>query len=667
MAERRKDALGREAVLTRFAIFGVFLASGAAGLIYEVTWFRLLTNAFGATLLAVSTVLASFMGGLALGSFVLGRVADRLRRPLRFYAILELGIGLSALAVPWLLNLLESASRSTPGDLAFVSSSLVRFGCNMTVLLVPTTLMGATLPVMSRFLVKRHESLGLNVGGLYTANTVGGVLGAFLAGFFLIATLGVQASQHVAVGLNVLVCLLAWRLSVRVESDETPAQPDLDSRAPEESSSSLRHPRPYPVVLATYGVSGFVALSYQVVWTRGLMFVGTDETYTFAATTYVFSAMLTVFLSGLALGSALMTVRVDRHPNPARLYGLLLLVLGITGGLSGILLFYVAPVWYPLHTAWVGENDSQRFVLTMLFQFIRALMVMGLPTFVMGLAFPAAAKLCVPDLKRVGGGVGQLYAFNTTGAIFGSFAAGFILIPALGMSKTILLLASLSALTSLAVFYADPMCRPRARRLWTLSAIATIALLALVLPPRHQTFQSLLAARDDRVLAFVEGPMATVSVSENIVSGTRTLAVDNIDVASTNRIMLTDQKVLAHLPALILSSPSSALTVGFGSGGTSYSYTLYDEFRQLDAVEIVTTVLRPEIQRLLTASNHGATGPPPRVTPVPCDPGRRPELPALHQASLRRHRDRLHRPPLQIQREPLRRRIFPTGPRSAHR
>jgi len=230
---------------------------------------------------------------------------------------------------------------------------------------------------------------------------------------------------------------------------------------------------------------------------------------------------------------------------------------------------------------------------------------MGLPTLIMGMAFPAAAKLCVADLDHVGGGVGRLYAFNTLGSILGSLAAGFLLIPALGLSRTILLLSALSIASSLAIFFADPQCRAATRTTMAALAAGTLLVFTLQLGLKPLTFSEYLA--NDlpyEVLAYVEGPLDTVTVTLD-VAGNRKISVDNIPVAATDRVMLTDQKSLAHLPALILPKPASVLTVGFGSGGASYSYTLYDELSTIHCVEISPTVLQPDIQRLLTASNHG--------------------------------------------------------------
>lgn len=600
-----RPALNRGVFL---AVVGIFVASGAAGLIYEIVWFRLLTYLFGATLLAVSTVLTSFMSGLALGSWALGRRADTMRRPLRFYAILELGIAASALLMPWALQAIEAASRATFHDLSFPMRSLARLVCNLLALALPTTLMGATLPVMSRFIARRKEALGFEVGGLYAANTAGAVAGTFLAGFVLIETLGMAGTQFFAAGLNLLAAALAWGIDLRFESRSeaasgTPGGPPASTSADAAGAASkpvqpASAARPPYAVLVTYAISGAVAMSFQVAWSRGLLFCA-------EGTTYTLSAMLTVFLAGLALGSAIMTRLADRHPAPRRLYALLLMAIGASGGLSGLLLFHVAPWWAPIDTSKIGDHQSLLFLMITANRVARIIIVMGLPTLLMGMAFPVAARLCVTDLARVSGDVGRLYAFNTVGSIIGSAASGFLLIPALGLSRSILFLACVSIACATWLFLTDRTLRAGSRAGIAGLAVGLSLLLGLYLGVRPLTFAPYL--QEDlpyEVLAIREGPLDTVTVTQNIL-GTRKITVDNIPVAGTDRVMLTDQKSLAHFPALMLPSPRSVLTVGFGSGGASHSYTLYEELTKVHCVEISSTILTPSIQRLLVDSNHG--------------------------------------------------------------
>jgi spermidine synthase len=232
--------------------------------------------------------------------------------------------------------------------------------------------------------------------------------------------------------------------------------------------------------------------------------------------------------------------------------------------------------------------------------FLRAILVLGLPTFLMGMAFPVAARLCVPRLDRVGSGTGRLYAVNTIGSILGSFASGFVLIPLFGLARGFLVLALINVAIGSLVLLINPADSRRFKIVWTVVSFFALIVLAARVPGEYR-FQAL-GSPLHRFVAYEEGPLATVSVVEDSV-GDRTIFVDNVGVAGTDRILLTDQKSLAHVPMLLLENPRSALTVGFGSGGASWSFLQYKELERVDCIEICDTV--PAMARYLRASNHG--------------------------------------------------------------
>ncbi len=188
-------------------IFFCFLLSGLSSLIYEVLWVRMLILIFGSTTFAISTVLTAFMGGLALGSYLFGRYIDRSRSPVPMYGILETGIGVYALLVPTLFSGLIPLYRWVwqSFHLNFYLFSLMQFFLVSLVLIVPTTLMGATLPILSKYYARREDRLGLTVGSLYAVNTLGGILGTFFSGFFLLPALGVRLTTFLAALLNLLI------------------------------------------------------------------------------------------------------------------------------------------------------------------------------------------------------------------------------------------------------------------------------------------------------------------------------------------------------------------------------------------------------------------------------------------------------------------------------
>ncbi|TPW08310.1 MAG: spermidine synthase, partial [bacterium] len=307
---------------TDLAVLGLFFLSGASALVYEVVWSRLFTFVFGGTASAIATVLSAYMAGLAIGSYLFGRRIDRGGHPLVIYAILEAGIAAWAIILPFVLTLLDGLYgglyRSLdPGPMAL---SLIRFALSFLVLLVPTILMGGTLPVLSRLLVDNRSSVGLKAGLLYAINTVGAVAGTASAGFFLIPSFGMRSSTWIAVAFNVIVTLLAVLLVRKIPAPGAEPARDISTSAPAPREAHVR-----PAVdtgaggirraaLIVYALSGFAALTYEVAWTKVL-------SGALGTTTYAFTAMLTTFLAGLSLG-ALIAARLLNRFEPARLMAL---------------------------------------------------------------------------------------------------------------------------------------------------------------------------------------------------------------------------------------------------------------------------------------------------------------------------------------------------------
>lgn len=575
----------------------LFFATGATGLVYQVAWQRYLLNLFGSTIYSISTVLAAFMGGLALGSIVFGQWADKLRRPLLLYGILEIMVGVAALAVPHMLRVLDPLLDQIYATSAnsFLAGSVIRFLVVFVVLLIPTAIMGGTLPILSRFIAPSGASAGSGVGLLYAINTAGAFTGTIMSGFFFLRWWGVSATIAIAVAINVGVGVIALLLGLTgpayPPAERTP-QPNAaaDTAADAASSATL--------VILAYAVSGFAALGLEVVWSRALVFCFD----LLKNTTYSFTAMLAVFLVGVAAGSAVMSPFADRQRNPFRLFASFQVVIGITSIFSFSVLYY----WCPsLGSEWFREYDSAagniRWNAAIALVFLRTAAAMFLPTFFMGMAFPVAVRAVTSATGSVGKMVGRLYAMNTVGAILGSAATGFLLLPLAGIANSIFLLGAAQVLAG--VFLLMRGSAPGTKD-WRARVMAVIALIALVAAfarlPRPAIFQPLDPALE-RLAFYREGPLATVAVVQNSL-GYRTINVDNVGVAGTDPMLLTDQKSLAHVPMLLLHEPKSALTVGFGSGGASYSYTLHPDLEKIDCVEITRTVI--EAAPTLVASHH---------------------------------------------------------------
>lgn len=574
------------------AIALLFIGSGASALVYEVVWTRHLTTFFGASLYAVATTLSCFMGGLALGSWLLGKRADRIRKPLAFYGYLEIAIGVFALLFPHLLKLTDPIVRAlytTGGEGTFLAFTAVRFVLVFALLIVPTTMMGATLPVLSRALATREAVIGRAVGSLYALNTLGACTGVFLAGFVLIERFGVGTTTWIAAGVNALVGIVAIVLDRgQLAPPATPQAAATAESEPEAIDATTRR-----IVIASYGVSGFCALALQVCWTRALVF----SFDTLKNTTYSFSSMLLVFLLGLTLGSALMQAFVDRQRNRLRLFALLQLGIGLSAALSVFLINNYHP---PIRE--LDESGQLIWIAAVWKVLAKTAVSIGLPTLLMGMAFPVVARLAVRDTAGIGADVGRVYAANTLGAILGSFAGGFVLLPTLGIGTTLALLAAVYAAVAAVLFSRDR----GATGLLRFAPIGAAAC-AVILFVRVQStagnarFQRLQPT--DRFVYYKEGPLATVSVIED-KAGERTIYVDDVGVAGTDKVLQTDQKSLAHVPMMLLGGEAKrVLTVGFGAGGASWSYTRYPAIEEIHAIEISPEVL--EAAPVLTAANHG--------------------------------------------------------------
>ena len=566
-------------------VYLLFLATGACSLVYQVVWQRYLLNIFGSTIYSISTVLAAFMGGLALGSALIGMLVPKIRRNLVIYGILEIIVGLSALLIPYLLGMLDPLFCKFYHSFGsqFTLFSLIRFVLIFLILLIPTTMMGATLPILSNFVSPNRGGAGLHVGLLYTLNTFGAVIGAFATGFLLIAKFGVLHTVYLAVSVNLICGAIAVLLSYLIERPPV-AVPAVIVQA-EENFGAKSQSTVARWVLIAYTVSGFAALGLEVAWTRALVF-----SFEFLKnTTYAFTGMLTTYLVCLALGSACMSLFVERVKRPFQAFAIMQILIGLSTFMSIFILFYLTPNFTDNLFSQFDANSPSgvRWGMSVLDVFIKATLGMFLPTFCMGLAFPLAVRSIVNAVGQTARSVARLYAYNTLGSIVGSFFAGFVMLPFLGICGTIFAFGSCQLFMGLFLISNSPETEKSRRIVWGTLAVLIFAVCFIRLP-RNGHFQR--NTHLEKIIYYKEGPLATVSVGENSL-GYRMIYVDNVGVAGTDPMLLTDQKSLAHVPMLLLDKPEKALTVGFGSGGASYSYTLYPELKNIDCVEITKTVI----------------------------------------------------------------------------
>ncbi|HSB72211.1 MAG TPA: fused MFS/spermidine synthase [Candidatus Methylomirabilis sp.] len=610
---------------TIWLVLLLFALSGAAALIYETAWARSLYVVFGGTHLAVTTVLTVFMGGLALGSQILGKRADRAPKPLRLYGQLELGIAFLAAAFMGLSKVYPivypALARFAPENPAFLSA--LRAGLALLAMLGPTTLMGGTLPVLTRFVCDRPQLVARPLSIAYGLNTFGAVAGSLVCGFVLLPTLGLAATQCVAIGINLVVGAVAIALSSRVEGDAidspsprhdnalelalVPATPDAGPGG--RSSATAR------IVFWGSGVTGFCALGYEVIWTRMLSFVvGTSV--------YSFTVILVAFLSGIAVGSALLNavLRWWQGRWVSRTTGLALAQIAI--GMSAVavtaLMRDLTMHASRLQIAMIG-TDGGEFASRHGASFILAAAYFFVPACLSGAAFPLAATLVAEERRAVGPGIGSTLMANTIGSLLGAALAGFLLIRFFGIERTLHLLSLLVFAWGLLTATAE---RPRLRR----AVAAGFAALVVALAVAPQWFalweakyfavffnnrKGLFDTPEKRaqvagtfeVVYFHEGSNETISVIRDR-DGLQSFVVNGRSEATTYPGDIQLQRALGHLPMLLHPNPRKVFVLGTGAGMTLGAIAQHSETQRIVLAEIEPAVL--PATRTFGAYNHNA-------------------------------------------------------------
>jgi spermidine synthase len=579
--QKKRAKTSSPGISTHRALLGLFLASGCAALIYEVVWLHLLRLVIGASALSVGIVLASFMGGMFLGSLLFSRFVSQEKDPLRVYAWLELGIAACGLLMPLILPAVRSVYVGLVGygALGIALRALIA----AALLLPPTALMGATLPAIARRYSSERRGLS-ELTTLYAANTLGAVLGSLVSAFYLLAVWDVWIATFAGVLLNTGVGLTALRLSRESAAKrQAPPKPVEIAEKRRVSPATLR------AVFVATGLSGLTALGAQVVWTRLL-------TLLFGATVYAFAIILAVFLAGLGLGSALAARWLRRGLNPFR--GLALSQLCLVPALfwAAYLLSRVLPYASPPAITPISSLHG--------FHVLRALVVVFPATVLWGMSFPFALAAAGFGQRDPAQASGRVYAANTIGAIAGALGISFWLIPAYGTrvaSQALVILAAASAALLLysvrreAKGSAAAHNAGLARRLAPAWALALGALAVAAMPGLSKSF--LAHGRyvwwvdpADQYPYVSEGAASTVAV-HIAPDGHYNFHVSGRVEATNNPSDLRLERLLGHLSALAHPNPKSVLVVGLGGGVTAGALTLHPGIERIVICEIEPRVV----------------------------------------------------------------------------
>ena len=614
-----------------------FLLSGISGLIYEVVWTRMLTYVFGGTTLAVSTVLTAFLGGLAIGSYFGGKFIDHFKKPLLAYGAMELVIGIYGLLVPVIFsdNFLAPIWQTVVQMFESVQfiSYLVRFFISILLLATPTIMMGATLPILSRYLTNvRSDLVPFNVGALYTINTIGAIIGTFTCGFILLPSFGVNTTVYIAAFLNLILAstvifLAKENKKIQADTPEYAADKNVDletliSESQEELPLNL-----IKLTMFAFFVSGFVALTFEVVWTRILTLV-------LGSSTYAFSTMLTTFLAGLAIGAAIMTKYQEKIERPVFWIGLILCGIALTGFITAC--FFNELPWLFLSQAQkLPEDLSASWYLLTTHRFVVSSTIMFLPTLLSGMLFPLVIRVYSKRPDHIGESVGKLYSINTLGCILGSFTSGFVFIPLFGIfgsgiQTTTKLTIFISLGTGLYLIYRDLLNNDTLNEkqlkistswIYIIAGIGLITNLFLMPPwdksimttgvaiyhslsyknlSKEQFFKFFkLDNAQERIKFYKEGLTTVVSVGGD-EQGNTTFLKNNgkvdagvpTDGDGPSQADMITQILLGQLPLLLhKNDPENALVIGLGSGCTAGSVVRFPSIKSVKVCEIEKAVI----------------------------------------------------------------------------
>jgi len=591
-------------------IGGLFFCSGAFSLIYEVGWLRLLTLEFGSTTLAMSTILTIFMGGLALGSWLMGRWIDRSPTPLTWFGILECSLGIYALLTPFLFQLvypLVGIAGSTFGD-SIWPISLVRFLVAAVLLLPPTMLMGATLPCLTRFYENFNKDGERAAGLLYGVNTTGGFVGTLVVGFVLLPQMGLSWTiSHVA-GCNLILGILAFLIGRRMEDSSVRIQGPSSPLTIAKKQPGSIHTHS---IMAAIACTAFAAMICEVAWTRVLALV-------LGGSVYVFTIVLATFLAGLGFGALGVSAVLRFVPSRARavFYGMAILA-AILVSVSAAIFPYLPDLIFKLYGYFTALGGNVEGVFQA--QFLVAAIVMLVPAVMMGGLFPAAIRVMGESPHLIGEKVGSLYAWNTVGSILGAFTGGFLLIPFFGIRGALIGAVVAQCIgASVSVLGAE-----RTYQRTLIGMAGAVLLFTVVLMPawNHQLMTSapyadaLRYQRQDvepspfeksfaqqkELLYYRDGLSATVTVSGTIGTHNHRSIATNGKVDGSSGSDMATQQLLAHLPLLLHPDPEEICVIGMGTGVTAGSAALHPVNR-VTVVEIESAMV--EGAKFFKLENH---------------------------------------------------------------
>jgi spermidine synthase len=563
----------------------IYCTSGACSLIYEVIWVRLLKLTIGNTVYASTTVVSVFMAGLALGAFVMGRFSDRIGNRLKVYALLEILITISAVLSPLALRTADEIyvwfyRLYNPSNLQLLAVQIPISAC---IVFIPSFLMGSTLPLLGRLVTSIETEAGHLVGKLYAINTLGAAFGCFMAGFVFIRFLGVMGTLYLAAILNVLVALGGWILSSRLTTNETKTAEEVIIPTGE----TTRFNRRFLILVAAFFTSGFISIGYELLWMRSII-------HLLNSFTYVFSAVLTIYLLGNVIGAGIGSGLVKSLKRPALGFAVTLFLLGLYG------IFYLPTLLLWSSKIMPGVDREVQLAANlisvssfMIKPLIQCAFLFFIPTIIMGIGFPIALQAWAGHTHKVGRTTGAAYAANTIGAVAGGIFTGFVFLPLFGLQISITFLGLMGVWIAavLSMLFIEKTNKTGRFALPALAVVLTIA--AFAMP--SNLFNTVVARNPTLpkpldLLEVKEGVTTTVSLFRNPDEDTLYLFTSGQRVAGDTFFWRSDQKILGHFGVLLNSNAQKVLSIGFGSGESTACLALHN-LERIDCAEIAPEIV----------------------------------------------------------------------------
>ncbi len=592
---QKKDSIPAAFDASRFlpVLLLLFAGSGCSALIYEIVWYQLLQLVIGSTAISLGFLLATFMGGLCLGSLLLPRIlARKWSHPLRVYAMIEVGIGLFGILVLFCMPLVDTIYTAAIGH--GMPSFLFRAIICAICLMPPTFLMGASLPAIARWIETSPRGVSW-LGFLYGANTVGAVGGCLLAGFYLLRVFDMATATFVAAGINAVVALGSWIIAGRTP-EHAPAEPIAVPAA----AHGLADTRRYWPAYITIALSGATALGAEVVWTRllGLLF---------GATVYTFSIILAIFLIGIAIGSGVGSM-LSRTLRPRVALGVCQFFLAAAIAWTALTLALSLPYW-PVNPL-LSESPWITFQVDM----ARAIWTIFPATIFWGASFPLALAAAGGRRDDPGQLVGTVYAANTAGAIAGALAFSMILIPAFGTQQCQRILIVTAAVS--AMFVLAPVVWRASSKLAIVAIGGALALssylVAQVAPVPGDLIaygrRMLVSAPSSQLLYTGEGMNSSIAITR-WNDGSIQFHVSGKVEASTEPFDMRLQRMLGHMPALVNTDPKSVLIVGFGAGVTAGTFVIHPTIQKIEICEM-EPIIPPTATKYFGRENYNVMNDP---------------------------------------------------------